>query len=304
MLLGAWEARAQSPSADALLAEGAALRRAHRDDEALATFERAWALCRCDEALAQRAIAEQALGRWVDAAESLGAVIGSTDPWVLRHREALLHAKEAIGRRVGAVELRADFDATVRVAGRTYALAAGRSRVVLAEVGELSVEAVAAGRATEARVVRVSNDLVSRVAFAALPQPAASRAEVIALQGDRSLTAPPRRRTPWIVLSAGAGALGVVGGALALWQRNELVTRYNAPSCVTVFASREENCGAYRRDAEVAEALAVTGFVLGGVGAVSAVVLGILDARRTRERARAWSCGLLGPREVGCGGAF
>ncbi|MBK8695071.1 MAG: hypothetical protein IPN17_23025 [Deltaproteobacteria bacterium] len=69
---------------------GVELRRAHRDEEALAHFTRAYGQTRSPVAQAQMGLAEQALGRWVEAEEHVRRSLeAATDPWILRNREAL-----------------------------------------------------------------------------------------------------------------------------------------------------------------------------------------------------------------------
>ena len=72
-----------------LLREGVALRAEGRDREALAAFEHAHALQPLGRVQAQRALAEQALGRLDAAAQHLVEALASTDPWIARHRAEL-----------------------------------------------------------------------------------------------------------------------------------------------------------------------------------------------------------------------
>ena len=88
----AWAApaAAQETPATALLREGIELRRAGRDAEALARFERAHAVEPSPRTLAQMGLAEQALGRWVRAEAHLRAALAPRDDaWIERNRAAL-----------------------------------------------------------------------------------------------------------------------------------------------------------------------------------------------------------------------
>jgi hypothetical protein len=80
---------APRPEVTRLLREGVALRAEGRDLEALAAFEHAHALQPLGRVQAQRALAEQALGRLDAAAQHLVEALSSTDPWIARHRAEL-----------------------------------------------------------------------------------------------------------------------------------------------------------------------------------------------------------------------
>lgn len=88
--------------ADALLAEGVALRRQGRDFDALRAFEAAMQLQPSSRAQAQVGLAQQALGRWVDAERSLRAALASkNDPWVAHNARELTDALKRIEQHIG-----------------------------------------------------------------------------------------------------------------------------------------------------------------------------------------------------------
>src|SRR5580704_11727693 len=90
LLLVAGTARAQPSDPEPLVKEGIELRRLHRDADALEAFRRAFALAPAPRTLAQIALAEQALGRFVDAEADLQRAISSgEDPWIRRSARAL-----------------------------------------------------------------------------------------------------------------------------------------------------------------------------------------------------------------------
>ena len=105
-------AYAQSADADALTKEGLDLRRQRRDAEALDAFRRAYALKATPRTLTQIALAEQALGRWVDAEADLDAALQATgDAWIAPHRSALLEGLANIRSHLGWLEIAADVPA-------------------------------------------------------------------------------------------------------------------------------------------------------------------------------------------------
>ncbi len=95
-----------TPSPEALVEQGIALREAGDDASALALFQRAHAAAPTPRNTAQLALCEQALGRWVDAHTHLAAALAVTsDPWIARNRSSLNGAFRSIGEQVGRLEV-------------------------------------------------------------------------------------------------------------------------------------------------------------------------------------------------------
>lgn len=114
--LAAAPAVAQPADAPTLLREGFAARRAHRDADALRAFAAAWALSPVPSTLAQVALAEQALGRWVDAERHLREALAADDPWVVRNRTVLRDALAVVDGHLGSLAVEGGPDgAAVRV---------------------------------------------------------------------------------------------------------------------------------------------------------------------------------------------
>lgn len=291
---------AQVDPARALLRQGVELRRLGANAEALGVVERAWALCRCDEAMVERAITEQSLGRWVDAAEHMDAVrADSGDPWVARNREAIAAARARIAREVAWLELRVSpDDARVWIAG----VDRGTARRVRVARGEVTLRVESAGHVAETRVVRVEEE-AARVEVTLAREAVVAEAEAPRVVVRDVTSAPPRRSLrAWVWGSAVLAGVAAAGAGVAWWAREEAVGRYNDPQCATAFASREERCGAYARAAEVNAGIAIGSAVVAGIAGVAAVVLGVVDGRRPR-RERAWGCWVTGE-GGGCGGRF
>ncbi len=108
---------------EADLARGVALRRQGQDQAALEVFQSAWRRSRAPRALAQVALAEQALGHWVDAEEHLvEALEGSGDAWVRSHLAVLQSALAEIRQHVGRLDVSGEpAGAEVVVDGRVLA---------------------------------------------------------------------------------------------------------------------------------------------------------------------------------------
>jgi hypothetical protein len=95
--------------AEALIAQGIELRRQGKDAEALALFKQAAETHSTPRALAQMGLAEQALGRWVEAEEHIKLALEHPNhPWISRNRETLTRSLAAVGERLGSIELTCD----------------------------------------------------------------------------------------------------------------------------------------------------------------------------------------------------
>ncbi len=146
---------AAAQDARALLDEGISLREEGRDADALARFERAYEAEASPEALAQIALAEQALGRFASAEAHLQAALtGEPDRFVRRYHELLEQALSEIRARLGTLTLTGAEGATVTVAGEA------RGQLPLAEplrvtAGTVHVEAELEGHRPFARDVEV-----------------------------------------------------------------------------------------------------------------------------------------------------
>src|SRR5437763_4760244 len=99
---------AQSTAAyeEALIKRGLELREKGDDEAALREFRRAHELSRSGRALAQVALAEQALGHWVDAEAHLTeAMRRDREPWIARNMRLLRQALADIQSHLGSLEL-------------------------------------------------------------------------------------------------------------------------------------------------------------------------------------------------------
>jgi hypothetical protein len=91
---------------DALIRHGLELRERHDDAGALAEFQRAFRLSSGGQALAQVALAEQALGRWVDAETHLTeALRHGDDRWIVRNDKLLRQSLFTIQGHTGSLEI-------------------------------------------------------------------------------------------------------------------------------------------------------------------------------------------------------
>lgn len=220
-------ALAQTAPADAaaLVKQGLALRRERRDADALDAFRRAYAIDAAPRTLAQLALAEQALGRWVDAEHDLQAALAADDPWIASNRRLLGAGLAAIRSHLGSLDVEAD------VAGAELWVNGARvGRLPLAaplrvEAGSVIVEVRAEGYAAARRVTSVepggsARETVHLVAVAGpspLPEPPAPPPPRPPVQpppppAPTSRDVPvdrPMRATAFVLLGAGAAGLAM-----------------------------------------------------------------------------------------------
>lgn len=245
-----WLAMAGAAAAqEASIEEGLRLRQEGRDAEAVEVFRRVYERDLSARALAQLALAEQALGRWVDAEAHLAdALTREGDPWIASHRAVLASALETIRGNLGRLSVDANVaGAAVTVDGRAVgttplapvSAAAGTVVVEVVADGYVRVQRSATVRAGQLARVRVELVREARPDEAATPEPArdgsaadGSAATASAVDGsarepgtDEGAAAlsegePSTRGTP--ASSAPADAISplawaaVAGGALAL----------------------------------------------------------------------------------------
>lgn len=101
--LGTSTVHAQSP--ELLIQEGLEMRRQHRDADALERFEAAYRIGQSGQALAQIALAEQALGRFAAAEVHMQSAVSMQDPWIASRRPQLQQALTQIQAQLGTVQV-------------------------------------------------------------------------------------------------------------------------------------------------------------------------------------------------------
>lgn len=309
-------AQTQTEGVDALLHEGVELRRGHRDLEALAVFRRAYDQSRGPRALAQMALAEQALGRWVEAEAHLLAALAAPDPWIARSRVTLEAALAAIGRHLGGLWVEGGVPgAEVLLDGERIAVLP-LTEPVRVVAGSLTLAVQAPGYATVTRHVIVPPGGAAReeVRLARLAEgsaqgsgmAAASPPRVPATQPDAAAPGGTQRALAW---AAGTGAIAGVGvGLTFLLLREGDVSAFNDSSCPPMSNPMQPgNCAAMLDAVRADETVAIAGFLAGGALTVTSILLFATAPPRSRGRERtAWLGCARGPGTVGvtCGGRF
>jgi hypothetical protein len=283
-------APAQAASSDELIQQGIGLRREGKDAEALELFHRAHQANPSPRSLAQIALAEQALGRWVDAEKHLGEALAADGAWIDERRAVLEETLTEIQNNVGSLEARVNVATPEIIADGVLVSKSPLARVRLA-IGAHEILVRAQGFREVVRSVEIRPHAVTREDFtlqrdrSSAPKRKVSSAASTKRGASGSGTdAPPReasaswrRTTAWIAL-AGAGAL-LAGAIAAQVVRERNIAMYNDDTkCLQGTLSRKERCGDHLSTAETAQVLAIAGYAAAGVTLGFSIGLFAFDA--------------------------
>jgi hypothetical protein len=208
----------------ALTRRGLELRRERRDAEALAEFRRAYAIDPAPRTLAQIALAEQALGRWVDAEADLRSALGAAaDAWIAAHRQDLSAGLTAIQAHLGALVVEADVAGAELLVNGAHAGVLPLAGPLRVEAGTAVVEVRAEGYAPARRMTSVEPGGSAREVVHLVPlvvAPPAAAAPSLPLEPPRpgpqphaapvAITNRPLRATSFVLV--GAGLVGLAAG--------------------------------------------------------------------------------------------
>lgn len=151
--VGTSTAHAQSP--ELLIQEGLELRRQHQDAEALQRFEAAYRIGQSGQALAQIALAEQALGRFAAAEVHMQSAVSMQDSWIASRRPQLQQALMQIQAQLGTVQVaNGPPGAVVYVNGEARGTLPGAANLRV-RAGSVVIEVRAEGYVTVQRSVQV-----------------------------------------------------------------------------------------------------------------------------------------------------
>ena len=174
------------------------LRGEGRDLEALALFRQAYEAEPSARALAQMALAEQALGRWAHAREHLVEALESSERWIARRRPILERARRDIESHLGRLAVVSDIPgARFEVGARDFD-ADGRPQWIAA--GEVSVTVRAPGHQARTRTLEVHAGELTR--------------DTVQLTPRRGVADPPRTAPSTVSHDAAGSEERVVGTAI------------------------------------------------------------------------------------------
>lgn len=262
---------AAQTSADALVDEGLSLREQGQDAEALSRFEAAYQIDQSPRTLAQIALAEMALTRWLDAERHLLEAMGTDHEWIVRNQVALNGALAGIREHIGRLQVEADQDDAVLFIDGEEAGRLPLSAPITRLPGEVTIEVRADGFRTETRTVTLAGGQVTR--------------EVVRLRPEDDGQGPPDAQgssavfdddsgggggvsIPGVILLAGGGAALVTGAVLlgvAFAQKASL----EDPDGMPMWTEDEQSA------ADQVPIMAGAGEILLGVG-LAAVAVGVI----------------------------
>ena len=295
-----------SASVDDRLQRGVELRKQGRDAEALEEFREAYKSDRSFRIRAQIALAEQALGHWLEAERGLVLVLATEyDPWVEERRKALQEALGRVRSHLGWLIAESNVaGAELRVDGVKVAILPTAEPVRIV-AGTHTLEVTAEGATPVSRTVEIRGDARTRETFELAVRPPATKEKPDAPAAtEQAKTArSPSLSTGTVVAASAFGAL-VLTGTAALIVREINVSKYNdASECVVGTLSREERCGSYRDAANTAEYVAIGAFAGATLAGIGAGILFANDVMKSRRETASLRCGPLGWGVV-CAGAF
>lgn len=280
---------------ETLLKQGVELREKGDDQGAMTVFGRAYALSKGARALAQLALAEQALGHWVDAETHLaGALSRGDDPWVTRNKTLLESALTDIRGHLGSLELSGGVaGAEVRVNGvDAGTLPLATPLRVLAGSVAIEVRApnylpvirtvmVPSGGLARESVIMVATDPVSPGPVAPLKTPPPDTGgPAVTVTVPSGGTAPASgwsgRKTAALVL--GIAALGGAAvGTSFLVIRNGHAADFNNMPCTTADPTPSAGCSSLHDQVDSATKVSAISFVGSGLLAGAAAYLFLSD---------------------------
>jgi hypothetical protein len=262
---------------EAFIEKGIELRKEHRDAEALEQFRRAESIRPTARIKAQIALAEQAIGKWVEAERDLTAALAAPDDrWIASRATALRGSLDAIRQHLGTLVVRANVDgAELWLNGeRLGELPMSRVR---APSGTVHVEVRAKGYEPALRNLDLEpgTTVTTELMLLRVPEPA-SPVVVQTVPVEVPPAPPPRMKTQRILAWSALGGAGVMlGGALvAQVVHNQAASTYNDNGLCSVPGTwRDDRCGGYRDKAETAQIFANLGYIgAGALGAASAIL--------------------------------
>jgi hypothetical protein len=293
---------------EATYKEGIELRKQGSDAAALAKFEAAYAAGKAPKARAQMALAEQALGRWVDAERHLlEALAVADDPWIGKQRATLEESLSEIRKHLGKIEVVGAPDGAEIVVSGNVAGVAPLASPLRVEVGSYTIEAKKPGYYPGVRVITVESDGTSRCDLAMkpieAPKPPAVTIAPPPPKPKPEAPAPIAKssQSPWFYVAVGSAVGLAAFGTTALLIRNGSAHAYNSdPDCLGRGAPDELSaCSSRVSSVRTWQTVSIVSFI--GAAAVTGVA--IATYRRTPTTSVSLACGA-SFMSVGCAATF
>jgi tetratricopeptide (TPR) repeat protein len=268
-----------SVESESYVQRGIGLRRLGNNREALAAFERAYALDPTPRAGAQIALAEQAMADWVDAEQGLERALRSGgDPWIARYRDALERALETVRAHLGWLDVEANVaHGEFVLDGSSHHDLPSQGPVRVA-AGSLEIEVRAPDLVPVRRAIDVAPGTQVHVVVALEPMPPISPSPAGAPTAGQSQPESSHLARVNVHARVGdyaplaAGAVFAVAGVVAWRVRENDVAIYNDDArCLTGALTREQQCGGRAETANIALGVEIGAFTAAGASAALGV---------------------------------
>lgn len=314
VVLGAVAATSHAqPAPESMVREGLDLRRQRQDAEALAVLERALVLDPSARTRAQVALAEQALGLWVEAERDLTtALAAANDPWFGQHHGALELALQTIRTHLSTLEVATNLaGAQLRINGASVGVlpvaspqrvTAGKALIeVQAPDGRIRTTAI---EVTPQSYVRERLDFptIEAASRRVLETPAPGLRSSATVRSNAPFRGTPDLRTGAWIATGSAVALLLGAGVATLVQNTDAAVYNDDSRCFYGGLSRDQRCGGYGGAARIAQILAIAQFEAAAVAVGLSVVLFSLAPTPSRPPIYGLRCGV-GVR-IACSGFF
>jgi hypothetical protein len=259
-------------AADEWVDRGIDMRRVRRDAEALEFFRRAYEIRPTPRTRVQMALAEQALGRWIEAEADLAEALKLPgDAWIEKNHDKLLEGLETIRAHLGWLRLDSQPGTELWINGaRVGTLPLDAVRVVANTVW---VELRAPDFEPWQQSIDVRPNETVRVVAPLQPvRAAAPEAPARPVVAPSIPRASPQKTIGWVTL--GVGGVLLAEGAVAQMVRAAASSHYNDDNlCLAPGLTRDQLCGNYRGRAETAQTFATIGWIGGGAAVGVGLVL-------------------------------
>jgi hypothetical protein len=290
-----WTTSASAENPDEMIERGIQLREQGKDDEALGWFKRAYQASPTPRALAQIALAEQALGQWVPAERDLNdALAKASDDWIAKHKTALSGALATIEQHIGDLVLSGGVEgAQVSVDGAKVGTLPAPKPIRL-EIGTHTLEIQHASYYPISQPVTIRSDAPARVYVDMHPRAQQDGSTPLPRDVVATTTVPPPvttnpppsssspQQTIGIVVAASAG-LPLILGIIGIAAHESSVADYNGdPTCPgKEVPVKPPACQSRIDAASTWSAVSVASFIGAGVLAATGVIL-LLTAPKSK----------------------
>ncbi len=256
---------AAQDTAAALVEQGLDLREQGDDEGALARFEAAYRLDPSPRTLAQIALAEMALTRWLSAEGHLRDALATQHEWIESNRVALNGAMAGIRDHIGRLQVESEpAGAELWIAGQrvgTLPLAAPLPQ----DPGSVEIEIRLDGHVTERRTVELVGGQVTRLVVPLRAEGSDAPPGPVTIDQATGESGGGGISIPGIIL-VGAGGAAAVAGAVLLGVAFAEKSALEGPSGMPMWTESEQ------ARADQVPVLAGAGEIALGVGVAAAAV--------------------------------